>query len=251
MSLRFTLFQSARQMAVSLLTALALAATGLATDDLEEIWRLTDDPRSAVNSVDHLALITAFVPPSERDAAIELSKEQLKSDKFETRRRAALMLAAVGDNSGVPVMIADLATATGTDRHNVVVALRILKDERAIPALRKALDDKDAHVRGIAVAALGELKAKEAYDQIVALTADKPLAPGPVGNLQCIRMPPAAMACYALGALGDKRAVPLMIGHLTDPDLKSQARQALEALTGQKFGDDPAAWQKWWANQAE
>jgi hypothetical protein len=241
----------ATEMAIVLQLAIfALAASAQAADHPKDTSGLQDDPH-AVNVIDQLARIIDQLPPAKQDAAIQRLQGQLKSDKLETRRSAALTLAKLGDKSGVPTMIADLATATGNDRNNVVVALRILKDERAIPALRKGLEDKDPQIRGVAVAALGELKAKEAYDQIVALTADKPLAPGANGKLQCIRIPPAALACYALGVLGDKRAVPVLIGLLSDADLKGQARQALETLTGQKLGDDPAAWHKWWATQDE
>ena len=111
------------------------------------------------------------------------------------------------------------------------MALRILKDTRAIPLLRETLKDPSPYVRCIAVAALGELKAAEAYDQIVALTTDK-------GTLQgCLPMAPGHLACYALGALGDKKAVPVLIERLRDKDFQSQAQQALETLTGQKLGD--------------
>jgi hypothetical protein len=73
----------------------------------------------------------------------------------------------------VPTLIADLAMAAGRDRDNLVVALRVLGDRRASPALRAALKDKSPYVRGIAVAALGELKSAKAYDEIVALTLRK------------------------------------------------------------------------------
>src|SRR4029077_4694770 len=103
------------------------------------------------------------LPATEKATAIKRVQESLKSKELEIRRRAALTLASLGDKSGVPTMIEDLSRATGRDRDNIVVALRVLKDERAIPALRKALKDKSPYVRGIAVSALGELKAAKAY----------------------------------------------------------------------------------------
>jgi HEAT repeat protein len=148
-------------------------------------------------------------------------------------------------------MIDGLTKATGRDRDNVVVALRVLKDDRAIPALREALKDKSPYVRGIALAALGEMKATKAYDDIVALTTDKEANGGGknVGMLNCFRNYPADMACYALGALGDKRAVPVLIERLTDKDLRESARQALEALTNQKLENEPEKWNAWWKDQ--
>jgi hypothetical protein len=72
--------------------------------------------------------------------------------------------------------------------------------------LREALKDKSPHVRGIAAAALRELKAAKAYAEIVALTKDKEGldAGNGDGRLNCIPNCPAFLACYALGALGDE-----------------------------------------------
>lgn len=58
------------------------------------------------------------------------------------------------------------------------------------------------------------------------------------------------MACYALGALSDKRAVPVLIERLADKNLQESARQALEALTDQKLGNDAEKWKSWWKNQS-
>jgi HEAT repeat protein len=208
-------------------------------------WRTFDDPK-AVCLTDSFAKSISDLPAEEKAAAIKRLQDSLKSKEVEIRQRAALTLARLGDRSGVPTMIDDLSTAVGRDRNNVVVALRILKDERAIPALRKALMDKSPYVRGIAVAALGELKAAKAYEDIVAITKDKEGLKGGNGGLNCFPNCAAFSACYALGALGDERAVPVLIGLLADTDLQDQARQALEALTNQKFGNDADKWKAWW-----
>jgi HEAT repeat protein len=159
-----------------------------------------------------------------------------------------LTLNSLGDKSGVPTMMDDLTTATGRDRNNVAVALRIMKDERAIPTLRTALKDKTPYVRAIAVATLGELKAAKAYDDIVAVTKDKESV-NPGGGLNCIHYSPADMACYALAALGDEKAIPVLIGLVADNDLQGSAAQALEAMTRQKFGRDPEKWKAWWKDR--
>lgn len=189
------------------------------------------------------------LPRPEKAAAIKRLHDALGFKHVEIRRRAALTLGYLGDKSGVPAMIDDLSKATGRDRDNVVVALRVLKDRRAIPALRKALRDPSPYVRGIAVAALGELKATKAYAEIVALTKDKGRTNTRPGTLDCLRITPAEMACYALGALGEQRAVPVLIERLADKDLQEQVRQALEALTGQKLGNNPEKWRLWWKGQ--
>lgn len=230
---------------VTLATAAALLSAFTPTTRAND-WRTFDDPNAIFFTAAFAKSIDGKSPP-EKAAAIQRLQGSLKSKEVEIRRRAALTLAALGDKSGVPTMIDDLATATGRDRDNVAVALRILKDERAIPALRKALKDKSPQVRGVAVAALGELKAANAYDDIVALTKDKEgLIVDKSAGLNCIRNCPAFSACYALGTLGNERAVPILIESLADGDLMGPARQALEVLTKQKLGNDPEKWKAWW-----
>ena len=214
-------------------------------------WKAFDDPTAATYFTNAYGKSISLLSAPEKAAAIKRLRQSLESDEVEIRRRAALTLGEVGDTSGVPTMIEDLPKATGRDRDNVVVALRVLKDERAIPALRMALKDESAYVRGIAVAALGELKATEAFDEIVALTKDKGDRPYSenAGKLDCIKIPPAFSACYALGDLGDERAVPVLIEVLTDKELQQCAQQALENLTKQKFGHDADKWKAWWKAQ--
>jgi HEAT repeat protein len=213
-------------------------------------WKKFDDP-TAVLLTDAVAKSINGLPVPEKAKAIKRLRKSLKSKEVEIRRRAALTLSALGDKGGVPTRIDDLSTATGRDRDNVVVALRILKDMRAVPALREALKDKSPHVRGVAAAALGGLKAIKAYPEIVALTKDKEGRDAGKGDgrLNCIPNCPAFSACYALGALGDERAIPVLIGVLGDADLQRPARQALEVLTKQKLGNDPEKWKAWWKSK--
>lgn len=227
------------------LTALAIAPSLRAID-----WTAFDDPK-AVILADPIVEEVRKSGESERAASTQRLRDALESKEVEVRRRAALTLHGLGDAAGVPVMIADLSTAAGRDRDNVVVALRLMKDPRAVPALRAALKDESAYVRSIAVAALGETKAVEAYDEIVALTRDKGEPPkGKAGGvLDCMPIRPADLACYALGALGERRAAPVLIDLLADKDLESSAAQALEALTGERFGADAAKWSAWWREQ--
>jgi HEAT repeat protein len=210
-------------------------------------WKAFEDPK-AFFLTDHFAKAIDALPAPEKMAALKRLHDALKAKDVEIQRRAALTLGHLGDKSGVPAMIEALDTATGQNRDNVVVALRILKDERAIPALIKALKDPSPYIRSIAVATLGELKATKAFGEIVALTKDKgDKAVGKKdGVLNCFPISPANSACYALGALGDPRAVPVLIELLTDKDLQQSALQALEALTKQKLGNDPEKWKAWW-----
>ncbi|HLX62282.1 MAG TPA: HEAT repeat domain-containing protein [Planctomycetota bacterium] len=210
-------------------------------------WKEFDDPKSVL-LIDHVAKSIGELAATEKAAAVKRLHESLNSNDVEIRRRAALTLDRLGDKGGVPTLIADLPKATGRDRDNIAVALRILKDERAIPVLREvALKDKSPYVRGIGLAALGELKATQAYDEIVALTKDNEREGGEKsGTLNCVQILPAEMACYALGAMGEERAVPVLIELLSDKDLQRAAQQALRVLTKQEFGNDAEKWKAWW-----
>src|SRR5262249_37473786 len=156
-----------------LAATLSLVLTLLAADSPPAIdWESFENPKAVVQTA-AVARMIDDLPEAQKAAALKRLQDSLKSKEMEIRRRAALTLGALGDKSGVPVMIADMVKAEGHDRGKVVVALRVLKDPRAIPALQDALKDKSTYVRGIAVAALGELKAAKAYDDIVAATKDK------------------------------------------------------------------------------
>ena len=205
-------------------------------------WGTFEDV-NAVLLTDPFAQAVAALPEAEKKVATMRLMDSLQHKEIEVRRRAALTLGKLGDKSGVPAMIEAFPKTTGRDRDTVIVALRILKDQRSIPLLREALKDPSPYVRCIAVAALGEMKAAEAYDQIVALTTDKGTVQG------CLPMAPGHLACYALGALGDKKAVPVLIERLRDKDFQNDAQKALETLTDQKLGADPDRWAAWWKTQ--
>lgn len=187
------------------------------------------------------------------EAALARLRAALASTQMEVRRSAALELSGLGDKSGVPVVIADFATATGAARDIEVVALRLLRDKRTVPALRGALKDKSSYVREIALAALGEVKAVEAFGEIVAHLSDRQLPEN-----TCMVSTPADSAAYALGALGDERALPLLMAVLEEKGIEddhfaptASVMQALGTLTGEKFGYDIKKWKAWWkARQA-
>jgi HEAT repeat protein len=55
----------------------------------------------------------------------------------------------------------------------------------------------------------------------------------------------------ALGKRGDLRAVPALVDVLDDPDaeVRRRAVRALEQLTGESFGPDARAWERWWRSR--
>lgn len=179
--------------------------------------------------------------------------EGLVSEHFEIRRRVALTLNAIGDKSGVPVMIEAMGSDDPSDRADAAVTLRKIEDRRAVPALIKAVDDKSPHIRCIAIEALGEMKADEANDVIARHLNDKEKVKG-----TDIIMLPAMSACFALGEIRERKAAPLLLEALEDEELKETAARALEKIRQKYsqsfglsredsgFGTDVKKWTDWW-----
>lgn len=213
---------------------------GRLPENVEKEYRRFNDPKEVViNS--HFTRLLQTLSGRQKKIATTRLHGSLGSDSPEIRGRAALALHSLGDNAGVPVMIRDLSTVSSpNDRGNIAVALRVMKDSRAIEALMKATDDSSPYVRGIALEALGELKARDAYGIMVNHLTDFETHGG------CLRMCPAQSACYALGALGKKEALPHLIKALEHKETQGAACQALGELTGKKFNYDVQKWKEWW-----
>ncbi len=60
-----------------------------------------------------------------------------------------------------------------------------------------------------------------------------------------------ASAAEALGRIGGETAVPLLIEALSRdaPTVRQQAANALRSLTGERWGNDAAAWRRWWESR--
>ena len=110
----------------------------------------------------------------------------------------------------------------------------------AIPALTRALADPEAYVRQEVAKALGEIGPEAVPALILALKDES-------GGVR-------EAAVKALGAIGPEaeEAVPALIRIMEQAEHDYQRRypaDALKAITGQDFGDDPAAWREWWERQ--
>jgi HEAT repeat protein len=71
------------------------------------------------------------------------------------------------------------------------------------------------------------------------------LSPLMTNSLPMARM----MALGVLARIGDRAAVEAIVSMLRDPHetIRWRVRSTLRHLTGQKLGADPAAYEKWWA----
>ncbi len=110
----------------------------------------------------------------------------------------------------------------------------------AVEPLLRSLQDKAAANRDKAALALGGTKDARAVLPLIDALADKDAR---------VR----AEAASALGSLKDLRAVPPLIAALRGGEqaVTGKAHEALQELTAQKFGKDPAQWQEWWQSHGK
>jgi len=173
-------------------------------------------------------------------AQTERLRAQLTGTDFSSRCSAAIELSRAGDNSGVPVLIEAMSTLTNqNERGNCMVALRIIKDPRAIPLFIKMSNDKAPLIRSVALAGLGAMNATNAFNLLVHHLDDVESHSG------CIPMYPAESACSALGAIGSPQAIPHLIKALDRKEIQSEAAKALQKITGHDFKTF-AEWRTWW-----
>jgi HEAT repeat protein len=161
-------------------------------------------------------------------------------------------IAALRDRGAVswPGLVAILNDrSAGEDRARACWLLGQTRDERALRPLAAALRDPGRRLRGEAARALGELGSTLAVPElIVALQA----GPDPDTRM---------FAAYALGLLGDHRAVDPLLARLADASEDPRVRgHAAEALTGPRDRravppliaalGDPSAEVRFWASFA-
>lgn len=156
------------------------------------------------------AIISAYTTLSSKQETLPLLQEGIKSATREIRQQTCSILSGY---KGIP---------------------------GAVELLVTGLQDKEALVRSAAATSLGSYgaEAKPALDILIKMAQSETDASA------------RQNAISTLGKMGGtaKPAVPALIQALSDSNatVKSNAKTALKSITGKDFGDDIAAWQKWW-----
>lgn len=122
------------------------------------------------------------------------------------------------------------------DRAVVAEACATIGDAAVVPALiDRVKADTDPRVRTAAIDSLGKKKATEAASTVAgALTDDD-------WQVQI-------SALQALGEFGAKEGIEPIVALMDKSDgrVRKECSSALARITGEKLGDDPAIWRRWW-----
>lgn len=130
----------------------------------------------------------------------------------------------------------DPAVRDAMDRGYVWVSAAVIR----LTLLRQALGETSATTRGNAVRHLGQVQPDGSADVLGILLRDD--ASSGVRR----------QAASAIGRFPLDHSVPPLIDALADdmPEVRGAAARALDSITGERFGDDRAAWIRWWAARA-
>lgn len=218
-----------------------------------------------------------------RDAASSLGKladprairpliNLLNDEKRSVRYCALASLGKIRDGAVLEgILIAANDSDNGIRKKATELLSKIKKDDAAVDALIKALKYKDDSVRGQVAAELGKLQARRAVKPLIELLKDKSAevkrraikALAGIKNVEAAEPLIVALndgsnsiyirgeAALALGMIGDKKSIKPLINAMADsePYVQDFICQALVDISGQDFGEDPAAWSKWYTQR--
>jgi HEAT repeat protein len=199
-------------------------ATGAGTDPFES-GQLVADFKGAEYFFKQREIADKLVALGDKDIIPEIA-ELLESEKRSERCNAGYLLAKLGDERGLPAIIAELED-TGPrpvidqhmglkrtirqDRYYAVHVLGALGDARAVPVLLKYLDDDHLYYK--VSTTLGEIGDKRA-----------------IGPLRAVLRHDDAQhrfwATYGLAILGEEDGVTGLIGFLRDSDFRLRRHAA-------------------------
>ena len=174
---------------------------------------LLDALKSADDEWTHWAIIY-MLGVIHHSSALDTMLAELNNSSYVIRKEVVTRLGGFKDRKTVEPLIAILENEEESKsiRAAAVASLNALRDERAAPALRKALNDENSAVRLQAVAALGSIRDAKSVIQLSEMVENRL-------ETDAIR----AAAVTALGNIGDQtsedlllRAVDIRIGNISN-----------------------------------
>ncbi len=197
-----------------------------------------------------IATIVGVVQYNTPEARTRRLVRSLISKDNDTSYEAHRALVKAGEPV-VPILIEALEDRVMTA--NVAAVLRDI-GKPTVPDLLRALQHEDPAVRDGAAFTLGQIRDTRAVEPLIELLKDTEHGFTILWNDGSRNfMPVASAAARALGEIGDRRAVKPLI-ELLDSDagnLAAEAESALDRLTHQYLGKDPAKWREWASQNPE
>ena len=224
---------------------------------------------------------SADVRSAAAEATSRLENEQEKvsglREALQSKYPEVAILAAQKVGLGqAPALVAEVSALLSKPETNVKVraaavdAFKDLRDPATIDAIVVAARDKDTGLRVSALEALGVFRDPRVLDTLLPALAEKDadVRKGAAKGLANARDPKAVDALIALvtrvsdgedreeatralGMIGDPRATETLVALVREDvaNYSYPAAEALERVTGQSFGQDGAAWARWWKGQ--
>ena len=162
-------------------------------------------------------------------------------------------------SGGLNLLLVALEDKDASVRAAAARALGTSSDSRAVEPLVAALRDGDERVRAAADEALRKLDASGAVQSLILDGQPVPLTPGTDDGDVVVRMDMESLAAQIDGDPAFRQAMADALARTSqiienimaelrneNAEVRQAAAQALTAITGQNFGEDCDAWQKWW-----
>ena len=170
-----------------------------------------------------------------KDLDINILFPLVKDKSYLVRKEVAETFGKIKNPITVSYLIELLDDSEWLVRTATIKALSEIKDLRAVEPVINSLYDKQIEVRLEAIKALAIFKDKRATIPLISNLNDR------------YHLLVREYSAYALGEIGDKRAIYSLINLLKSEnyELKRVARESLRKITGIDFGYDKEKWYNW------
>ena len=170
-----------------------------------------------------------------KDIDINILFPLVKDKSYLVRKEVAEAFGKIKNPITVSYLIELLNDSEWLVRTATIKALSEIKDLRAVEPIINSLYDKQIEVKLEAIKALAIFKDKRATIPLISNLNDR------------YHLLVREYSAYALGEIGDKRAIYSLINLLKSEnyELKRVARESLRKITGIDFGYDREKWYNW------
>lgn len=169
---------------------------------------------------------------------IEEWTEQLYAEDPAVSNSAAISLLALGQDSSVKILIDILKDARNDNvRISIMKAFGFNGDDRALEPIIELLDSENEAVKTTAAETLGKLKTRRAIEKMSNAMLEKNRS-----------LSSRALLIQALGNVRSREVVEPLISIMGSDEepLQAAAKEALERIAKQSFGNNVKQWKEWW-----